>query len=199
MPVQSTEERRTTCSNRPPRRTLRQRSGSSASSVASACSGFGEGVSSRRPPRPGRESTGPGGDFVSLAERLVPQQLDGSIGRRMVDASLPGFGAPAEEINGSHCDREGTRLLDSRGRAHRARREDARLCSDGLPARPQGHRRLVGMNFLRHFNFEVRPEECLIHLELIEPWVPARQTRWNVAPIAASLNSTSAFRCAYAP
>ena len=27
---------------------------------------------------------------------------------------------------------------------------------------------LVGMNFLRHFNFEVRPEERLIHLELIE-------------------------------
>lgn len=28
---------------------------------------------------------------------------------------------------------------------------------------------LVGMNFLRHFNFEIRPAERLIHLELIEP------------------------------
>ena len=27
---------------------------------------------------------------------------------------------------------------------------------------------LVGMNFLRHFNFEVRPDERLIHLELIK-------------------------------
>jgi clan AA aspartic protease (TIGR02281 family) len=27
---------------------------------------------------------------------------------------------------------------------------------------------LVGMNFLRHFNFEIRPEERLIHLELIK-------------------------------
>ena len=27
---------------------------------------------------------------------------------------------------------------------------------------------LVGMNFLRHFNFEIRPEERLIHLEMIE-------------------------------
>ena len=37
---------------------------------------------------------------------------------------------------------------------------------------PLGHQNLdglVGMNFLRHFNFEVRPEECLIHLELIKP------------------------------
>jgi clan AA aspartic protease (TIGR02281 family) len=37
---------------------------------------------------------------------------------------------------------------------------------------PLGHRDidgLVGMNFLRHFNFEVRPAEQLIHLELIEP------------------------------
>ena len=37
---------------------------------------------------------------------------------------------------------------------------------------PLGHKDidgLVGMNFLRHFNFEVRPEECLIHLELIKP------------------------------
>ena len=36
---------------------------------------------------------------------------------------------------------------------------------------PLGHRDidgLVGMNFLRHFNFEVRPAEQLIHLELIE-------------------------------
>lgn len=28
---------------------------------------------------------------------------------------------------------------------------------------------LVGMNFLRHFNFEIRPVERLIHLDLIEP------------------------------
>ncbi|MEO8844402.1 MAG: retropepsin-like aspartic protease [Kofleriaceae bacterium] len=28
---------------------------------------------------------------------------------------------------------------------------------------------LVGMNFLRHFNFEIRPAEQLIHLELITP------------------------------
>jgi len=37
---------------------------------------------------------------------------------------------------------------------------------------PLGHQNLdglVGMNFLRHFNFEVRPEECLINLELIKP------------------------------
>jgi clan AA aspartic protease (TIGR02281 family) len=37
---------------------------------------------------------------------------------------------------------------------------------------PLGHRDidgLVGMNFLRHFNFEVRPVEQLIQLELIEP------------------------------
>jgi hypothetical protein len=34
-----------------------------------------------------------------------------------------------------------------------------RLSSDGL----------IGMNFLRHFNFEVRPAEQLMHLELIEP------------------------------
>jgi clan AA aspartic protease (TIGR02281 family) len=27
---------------------------------------------------------------------------------------------------------------------------------------------LVGMNFLRHFNFEIRPEEHLIHLELLK-------------------------------
>jgi clan AA aspartic protease (TIGR02281 family) len=36
---------------------------------------------------------------------------------------------------------------------------------------PLGHKDidgLVGMNFLRHFNFEVRPDERLIHLELIE-------------------------------
>jgi clan AA aspartic protease (TIGR02281 family) len=37
---------------------------------------------------------------------------------------------------------------------------------------PLGHKDidgLVGMNFLRHFNFEIRPVEQLIHLELIEP------------------------------
>ncbi len=37
---------------------------------------------------------------------------------------------------------------------------------------PLGHQNLdglVGMNFLRHFNFEIRPAEQLIHLELIEP------------------------------
>lgn len=37
---------------------------------------------------------------------------------------------------------------------------------------PLGHQNLdglVGMNFLRHFNFEIRPTEQLIHLELIEP------------------------------
>ena len=28
---------------------------------------------------------------------------------------------------------------------------------------------LVGMNFLRHFNFEIRPADQLIHLELIQP------------------------------
>lgn len=28
---------------------------------------------------------------------------------------------------------------------------------------------LVGMNFLWHSNFEIRPAERLIHLELIEP------------------------------
>lgn len=36
---------------------------------------------------------------------------------------------------------------------------------------PLGHKDidgLVGMNFLRHFNFEIRPEERLIHLELIK-------------------------------
>lgn len=35
---------------------------------------------------------------------------------------------------------------------------------------PLGHKDidgLVGMNFLRHFNFEIRPAEQLIHLELI--------------------------------
>lgn len=35
---------------------------------------------------------------------------------------------------------------------------------------PLGHRDidgLVGMNFLRHFNFEIRPEERRIYLELI--------------------------------
>jgi clan AA aspartic protease (TIGR02281 family) len=35
---------------------------------------------------------------------------------------------------------------------------------------PLGHKNidgLVGMNFLRHFNFEIRPAEQLIHLELI--------------------------------
>lgn len=37
---------------------------------------------------------------------------------------------------------------------------------------PLGHKDidgLVGMNFLRHFNFEIRPAERLIHLELIRP------------------------------
>jgi len=37
---------------------------------------------------------------------------------------------------------------------------------------PLGHQNLdglVGMNFLRHFNFEIRPAEQLIHVELIEP------------------------------
>ena len=37
---------------------------------------------------------------------------------------------------------------------------------------PLGHQNLdglVGMNFLRHFNFEIRPAERLIHLEMIEP------------------------------
>lgn len=36
---------------------------------------------------------------------------------------------------------------------------------------PLGHKDidgLVGMNFLRHFNFEIRPEERLIHLQLIK-------------------------------
>ncbi len=36
---------------------------------------------------------------------------------------------------------------------------------------PLGHRDidgLVGMNFLRNFNFEIRPVESLIHLDLIE-------------------------------
>jgi clan AA aspartic protease (TIGR02281 family) len=36
---------------------------------------------------------------------------------------------------------------------------------------PLGHQNLdglVGMNFLRHFNFEIRPAESLIHLERIE-------------------------------
>ena len=36
---------------------------------------------------------------------------------------------------------------------------------------PLGHQDidgLVGMNFLRHFNFEIRPAEGLIHLELID-------------------------------
>jgi len=36
---------------------------------------------------------------------------------------------------------------------------------------PLGHDEidgLVGMNFLRHFNVEIRPEERLIHLELIK-------------------------------
>lgn len=36
---------------------------------------------------------------------------------------------------------------------------------------PLGHQNLdglVGMNFLRNFNFEIRPEERLIHLELIK-------------------------------
>jgi len=27
---------------------------------------------------------------------------------------------------------------------------------------------LVGMNFLRNFNFEIRPAQCLIHLDLIK-------------------------------
>jgi len=37
---------------------------------------------------------------------------------------------------------------------------------------PLGHPNLdglVGMNFLRHFNFEIRPSERLIHLEMIKP------------------------------
>ena len=37
---------------------------------------------------------------------------------------------------------------------------------------PLGHQNLdglVGMNFLRHFNFEIRPAEQLIQLELIAP------------------------------
>jgi clan AA aspartic protease (TIGR02281 family) len=37
---------------------------------------------------------------------------------------------------------------------------------------PLGHQNLdglVGMNFLRHFNFEIRPVEQLIQLELIAP------------------------------
>jgi hypothetical protein len=36
---------------------------------------------------------------------------------------------------------------------------------------PLGHKDidgLVGMNFLRHFNFEIRPTERVIHLERIE-------------------------------
>ena len=36
---------------------------------------------------------------------------------------------------------------------------------------PLGHQNLdglVGMNFLRHFNFEIRPAERLVHLDLIE-------------------------------
>jgi clan AA aspartic protease (TIGR02281 family) len=36
---------------------------------------------------------------------------------------------------------------------------------------PLGHKDidgLVGMNFLRHFNFDIRPDEELIHLELIK-------------------------------
>jgi len=38
-------------------------------------------------------------------------------------------------------------------------------------ATPLGHQNLdglVGMNFLRHLNFEIRPAKNLIHLELIE-------------------------------
>lgn len=38
-----------------------------------------------------------------------------------------------------------------------------------FPLGHQGIDGLVGMNFLRHFNFEVRPAEQLIHLDLIEP------------------------------
>jgi clan AA aspartic protease (TIGR02281 family) len=37
---------------------------------------------------------------------------------------------------------------------------------------PLGHQDLdglIGMNFLRNFNFEVRPEDRMIHLELLEP------------------------------
>ena len=36
---------------------------------------------------------------------------------------------------------------------------------------PLGHQNLdglIGMNFLRNFNFEIRPKERLVHLELIE-------------------------------
>ncbi len=57
-------------------------------------------------------------------------------------------------------------LLASRSRVHRARRDDAELRAYRVSARAQGHRRLVGMNSLRHFNFEVRPADRHILVEL---------------------------------
>jgi hypothetical protein len=42
-----------------------------------------------------RFSTGDVGDFAALAKRLVPSDLDKSVGHRTVDISQPGWGAPA--------------------------------------------------------------------------------------------------------
>jgi hypothetical protein len=42
-----------------------------------------------------RFGTGPGGDFVSLARAITPANLPATVGGRPMDASQPGFGAPA--------------------------------------------------------------------------------------------------------
>jgi predicted aspartyl protease len=46
---------------------------------------------------------------------------------------------------------------DSRRGVHRARRDDARLCSLVFLLGHKDIDGLVGMNFQRHFNFEVHP------------------------------------------
>jgi hypothetical protein len=40
-------------------------------------------------------STGPGGDFTSLVRKITPANLPANVGGRPMDASQPGFGAPA--------------------------------------------------------------------------------------------------------
>jgi hypothetical protein len=43
-----------------------------------------------------RFGTADGGDFASLAARLTPYELPGSVGHEVVDASTPGWGMPAQ-------------------------------------------------------------------------------------------------------
>lgn len=105
-------------------------------------------------------------DTGAAATTLLPEVID-ELGYSARDGNRP------TRVHSAIGEEHGYSLNVAERGVLGARRHHTKLHGQRVRPRSRRVRRLLGMNFLRHFNFEVRPYERLISVELLSgSWHP---------------------------